>query len=270
MSLLELKGLRLIAGEKILIHDMHLSVKAGDWLTVIGESGSGKTLTGLSIGRLLPNGVRHAAGQITFNDQSLSELSEKQMNGLRGKEIAYVFQDYTGVFSPFLTIGKQLDETLRVHYTWGPKERKERIEQALNDISLPAKRVVVSYPFQLSGGQLQRVSIAMAMLLEPKLLIADEPTSALDWVTGAEILDLLIRFREKTDCSILFITHDLKLARRCADQIVIMREGRILESGKAEDVLTQTTHPYTQKLLAAESMLSYAEPGVVPERGGLS
>ncbi|QZN75466.1 ABC transporter ATP-binding protein [Paenibacillus sp. DR312] len=270
MSLLEIKGLRLMAGEQTLIHDMHLSIQEGDWLTVIGESGSGKTLTGLSIGRLLPNGVRHMAGQITFKGQSLSELSEKKMNRLRGKEIAYVFQDYTGVFSPFLPIGKQLDETLRVHYTWGRQERKDRIAQALNDVSLPAKRVVVSYPFQLSGGQLQRVSIAMAMLLEPKLLIADEPTSALDWVTGAEILDLLIRLREKTGCSILFITHDLKLARRCADQIIIMREGRILESGEAEDVLTQTTHPYTQKLLAAESILSYTEPGVVPERGGLS
>ncbi|MBB6021869.1 ABC-type glutathione transport system ATPase component [Paenibacillus sp. JGP012] len=270
MSLLEIKGLRLVAGKQTLIHDMHLSIQEGDWLTVIGESGSGKTLTGLSIGRLLPNGVHHTSGQITFKGQSLSALSEKQMNRLRGREIAYVFQDYTGVFSPFLPIGKQLDETLRVHYTWGRQERKERIVQALNDVSLPAKRVVVSYPFQLSGGQLQRVCIAMAMLLEPKLLIADEPTSALDWVTGAEIIDLLIQLREKTGCSILFITHDLKLARRCADQIVIMREGRIVESGNAEDVLTQAIHPYTQKLLAAESMLSYAEPDVVPKRGRLS
>ena len=151
----------------------------------------------------------------------------------------------------------------------GSQERKERIVQALNDVSLPAKRVIVSYPFQLSGGQLQRVSIATAMLLEPKLLIADEPTSALDWVTGTEILDLLIRLKEKTGCSILFITHDLKLARRCADQIVIMREGRILESGGAEAVLTQATHPYTQKLLAAELMLSYAEPVIRTKRGEL-
>ncbi len=267
MSLLELKGLCLMAGEQILVHEMNLSIKAGDWLTVIGESGSGKTLTGLSIGRLLPHGVRHAAGQITFNGQSLSELPERQINKLRGKEIAYVFQDYTGTFSPFLRIGKQLDETIRVHYPWGRKERKERILNVLEQVSLPAKRVVESYPFQLSGGQLQRVSIATAMLLEPKLLIADEPTSALDWVTGTEILDLLIQLQEKSGCSILFITHDLKLARRCADQIVIMREGRILEEGKAEVVLTQATHPYTQRLLAAESMLNYTEPGVVPERG---
>ncbi|SLK20998.1 MULTISPECIES: ABC transporter ATP-binding protein [unclassified Paenibacillus] len=270
MSLLQINGLRLVAGEQTLIHDMDLSINDGEWMTVIGESGSGKTLTSLSIGRLLPNGVRHTAGQILFNGQSLSELPEKQLNRLRGKEIAYVFQDYTGVFSPFLPIGKQLDETLRVHYTWGRQERKERIAEALNDVSLPAKRVVDSYPFQLSGGQLQRVSIATAMLLEPKLLIADEPTSALDWVTGTEILDLLIRLKEKTGFSILFITHDLKLARRYADQIAIMREGRILESGNAEDVLTQAIHPYTQKLLAAESMLSYAQPDVVPKRGRLS
>lgn len=267
MSLLQLKGLRLVAGEQILVHDIDLSINAGEWLTVIGESGSGKTLTGSSIGRLLPSGVSHVAGQIIFKGQSLSVLSEKQMNQLRGKEIGYIFQDYSGVFSPFLPIGKQLNETLQVHYTWGRQERRERIIQALNDVSLPAERVVASYPFQLSGGQLQRVSIAMAMLLEPRLLIADEPTSALDWITGSEILELLIRLREETNCSILFITHDLKLARRYADQIAIMREGNILESGQAEDVLTQAKHLYTQKLLAAESMLTYTEPVIRTKRG---
>ncbi|WP_440108748.1 ATP-binding cassette domain-containing protein [Paenibacillus sp. QZ-Y1] len=266
-TILNMNGLRLAAGEKTLVHDINLSIDSGEWMAVIGESGSGKTITGLSIGRLLPNGIRHIAGQITFNGQSLSDLSNKKMQRLRGREISYVFQEYAGIFSPFLPLGKQMDETLRVHYNWGRKERKERILQSLNDVSLPEERVVLSYPFQLSGGQLQRVSIATAMLLEPKLLIADEPTSALDWMSGAEILNLLTRLRQKTGCAIMFITHDLKLARRYADQIVIMKEGRILESGKVENVLAQPEHPYTRTLLAAESVLTYAEPEIPTMRG---
>ncbi|GGH50045.1 hypothetical protein GCM10008014_14900 [Paenibacillus silvae] len=259
-TLLEIKGLRLAVREQTLIHDISLSLNVGEWLTIIGESGSGKTLTGLSIGQLLPHEVRHSAGEILLNGMPLQTLSEKEINRLRGKEIGYIFQDYSSVFSPFITIGKQLNETLQEHYSWGRKKRQHRIIQALEDVGLPAQRVIKSYPFQLSGGQLQRVSIATAMMLEPKLLIADEPTSALDGITATDILELLIRLRSNTGCTILFITHDLKLARGYSDQIAIMCKGNILESGETQAVLSHSTHAYTRKLLAAESLLTCTEP----------
>ncbi|WP_341277924.1 ABC transporter ATP-binding protein [Paenibacillus sp. FSL H8-0537] len=255
MSVLKITGLSLNAGRQQLVQDLHLSIEKQQWLALIGESGSGKTLTGLAIAGLLPPSVRMTNGEILVKGQSLSELSAHQINGLRGKEIAYVFQDYAGMFSPFIRLGKQLDETLQAHSGLGRKERRKQILTCLEEVLLPAERVFKSYPCELSGGQLQRVSIAAAMLLQPKLLIADEPTTALDQETGEEILCLLKKMQERVGCAILFITHDLKHVRRYADQVAIMRGGCVLESGDVRSVLEQPAHFYTKQLLAAESAL---------------
>ncbi|MGG4145453.1 ABC transporter ATP-binding protein [Paenibacillus algorifonticola] len=255
MSVLKITGLSLNAGQQQLVHDLHLSIEKQQWLALIGESGSGKTLTGLAIAGLLPQAVRMTNGEILVKGQSLSELSAQQINGLRGKEIAYVFQDYAGMFSPFIRLGKQLDETLQAHRGLGRKERKKQILTCLEEVRLPAERIFKSYPCELSGGQLQRVTIAAAMLLQPKLLIADEPTTALDQATGEEILGLLKEMQERIGCAILFITHDLRHVRRYADQVAIMRGGCVLESGDVRSVLEQPAHFYTKQLLAAESAL---------------
>ncbi|SFE60482.1 peptide/nickel transport system ATP-binding protein [Paenibacillus algorifonticola] len=265
MSVLKIKGLSLNAGQQQLVSDLHLSIEKQQWLALIGESGSGKTLTGLAIGGLLPHAVRMTTGQIFLEGQSLSELSAQQIRGLRGKDIAYIFQDYAGMFSPFIRLGKQLDETLQAHSRLGRRERKKQILTCLGEARLPAERVFNSYPFELSGGQLQRVSIAAALLLQPKLLIADEPTTALDHATGEEILRLLKEMQERIGCAILFITHDLKHVRRYADQVAIMREGCVLESGDVRAVLEQPTHSYTKQLLAAEPIL-LSSLTLTPER----
>ncbi|ANY69082.1 hypothetical protein BBD42_23310 [Paenibacillus sp. BIHB 4019] len=265
MGILKITGLSLHAGQQQLVHNLHLSIEKQQWLALIGESGSGKTLTGLAIGGLLPHAVRITKGQILFEGQSVSELSAQQLSRLRGKEIAYIFQDYAGMFSPFIRLGKQLDETLQAHSRLGRKERKVQILSSLGKVRLPAERVYNSYPFELSGGQLQRVSIAAALLLKPKLLIADEPTTALDYATGEEILRLLMEMKEQIGCAILFITHDLKHVRRYADEVAVMSEGCMLESGNVRAVLEAPTHPYTKQLLAAEPS-SWSSPTFKTER----
>lgn len=265
MSILKITGLSLNAGQQQLVHDLNLSIEKQQWLALIGESGSGKTLTGLAIGGLLPHAVRMTKGQILFKGQSLSELPAQQLSSLRGKEIAYIFQDYAGMFSPFIRLGKQLDETVQAHSRLGGKERKAQILSSLGEVRLPAERVYNSYPFELSGGQLQRVSIAAALLLKPKLLIADEPTTALDQATGEEILRLLMEMKERIGCAILFITHDLKHVRRYADEVAVMREGCMLELGNVRAVLEAPTHPYTKQLLEAEPS-SWSSPTLKSER----
>ncbi|WP_338551548.1 ABC transporter ATP-binding protein [Paenibacillus sp. KS-LC4] len=267
MSVLKITGLSLSAGQQPLVQNLHLCIEKQQWLALIGESGSGKTLTGLAIGGLLPQAVGITSGEIFFQEQLLADLSAKQLSGLRGKEIAYIFQDYAGMFSPFIRLGKQLDETLEAHSRLGRKERKKQILACLGEVRLPAERVFKSYPCELSGGQLQRVSLAAAMLLQPRLLIADEPTTALDQATGEEILRLLKGMQERTGCAILFITHDLKHVRRYADQVAIMREGCVLEAGDVRTVMEEPAHSYTKQLLLAESLLLSLTTGEAEQAG---
>lgn len=251
VSVLNITDLNVSAGQHPIVRKLDLSIQEGEWLTITGESGSGKSVTASVIGGLLPEALTVESGEILFCGSSLLTLSEKQMSAIRGKEIAYVFQDYTSMFAPFIPIGKQMDETARIHLSLTRKERKDQILHILRDVNLPAERVYESYPFQLSGGQLQRVSIAIAMMLQPKLLIADEPTTSLDSVTGEVVLRLLSKLKERTRCAILCITHDLRNVRRYADKIAIMHSGRIIEAGDKTAVLYQPRHTYTGQLLAA-------------------
>jgi peptide/nickel transport system ATP-binding protein len=248
---LEINGLTIKHKDRTIVSEVKFSINKGEWLAVVGESGSGKTLTGLAVGNLLPRGLITHSGEIIFQEVNLRELPERQLKKIRGKDISYIFQDYQGAFTPFITIGKQFDEMLKTHTSLSKKARKELSLVALNEVNLPSNRVYSLYPFQLSGGQLQRAAIAMAMVLKPKLLIADEPTTALDSITAAKILKLIFQLKEKTNCAVLFITHDLRHVRKYADKMAVMLKGKIVEADNKDTIFQQPQHKYTNRLFAA-------------------
>lgn len=251
MSVLVLNDLSIHHNNEAIVQHVNLTIKQGEWFALVGESGSGKSVTASAIGRILPKSLKVQTGAVYLADEELLSLSENEMQDLRGNKISYVFQDYEGAFAPFLTIGKQFDETLKTHTDMQKKERKAISLQALRDVSLPENRTYESYPFQLSGGQLQRAAIALAMLLKPKLLIADEPTTALDSLTTIKVLDLLKQLQAQTGCAVLFITHDLRQVRKYADTLAIMKQGMIVESGSKDAIFRRPQQAYTKMLLSA-------------------
>jgi peptide/nickel transport system ATP-binding protein len=255
MSLLTIRHLDISFRDKPIVRNINFTVWQGEWLTLIGESGSGKSITASAIGGLLPKEMRITAGRILFGNKDLTCLSNKEYRKIRGKEISYVFQDYQNSLTPFMKIGKQMNEMIQAHCSFNKKERREIALQALEDVQLPAKRVYDSYPFQLSGGQLQRASIAMAVMLNPKLLIADEPTTALDSITAAHVLEVIANIQASINCAILFITHDLRQARKYSDTIAVMKQGEIVEIGTKENIIYHPCHPYTKQLWNAVPLL---------------
>ncbi|TYS09129.1 ABC transporter ATP-binding protein [Bacillus subtilis] len=250
MSLLEIKHVTVQKGEHCLLQDVSLSIESGEWLGLIGESGSGKSLTAAAIGKLLPPEMQ-MKGSILIENLDISSLKQKDMQKARGSLFSYVFQDYYSSFTPFFTIGRHFLEYIKTHRNLSKRACKTLALEALHEAGLPAERVYRSYPVQLSGGQLQRASIAMAMLLKPKLFIADEPTTALDSITSHHILDLICKMKKETNCAVLFITHDLRHIGRHADRIAVMKEGRIIETGEKTKVLAQPVHPYTKHLISS-------------------
>ena len=250
--LLNVKNLQVnCMGKHLLVKGIDFFIQQGEWLALIGESGSGKSITAFSIGGLLVKGLNQQADEMTFLDTNLMTLSDEEFRKLRGKEISYIFQDYQGAFTPYRTLGRQMDEVMVAHTDWNFRERKDRAISGLNDVGVEGESVYDQYPFQVSGGQLQRVALVLAMLLKPKLLIADEPTTALDAMNAALVLGMIAKLREETNCSILFITHDLRCVKRYADRIAIMKSGEIIETGEKEDVLTNPRELYTRNLLAS-------------------
>ncbi|HEY8594905.1 MAG TPA: dipeptide ABC transporter ATP-binding protein [Devosiaceae bacterium] len=251
MSLLTMEKLTLDIGGTPILHEIDLSVSPGEILGVIGESGSGKSMTALSIMRLLPEGAR-LGGAIRLMGNDLAACGERQMCGIRGREIGMVFQEPMTALNPVKTIGDQVAETVLVHTRTGRREAMEIARRTLERVGLPADRFPLSrYPHELSGGQRQRVVIAMAIALRPKLLIADEPTTALDVTTQAQILKLLQGLVREDGMGMILITHDLAVVAGLADRIAIMRQGEIVESGPTLDVFETMRHPYTRSLFAA-------------------
>ncbi len=263
MSVLTISNLTIKHREETLVQNIRLSINEGDWLALVGESGSGKSVTASSIGGLLPRELIISSGSIHLGDVNLSNLKEKEWRTYRGKAISYIFQDYQGAFTPFMTIGAQFDEMLKTHSNDPKQQRKVRALESLKMVNLPEERVYKSYPFQLSGGQLQRASIAMAMMLKPKLLIADEPTTALDSITAAHVLQLIANLQKQTNCAVLFITHDLRHVRKFANKMAVMLKGEIVESGKKSVVLQHPQHAYTKALIAAVPSLRQTKERLV-------
>ncbi|MBK1824701.1 ABC transporter ATP-binding protein [Burkholderia orbicola] len=250
--LLSLERLHVRFGDTVAVDDVTLAIGRGERVALVGESGSGKSVTALSILRLLRDA--EVTGAIRFAGQDLAARSEREMRGLRGSDIAMIFQEPMTALNPLYTIGVQIGETIVLHDGVSAVEARKRAIALLarTGIAEPEKRVD-SYPHQLSGGQRQRAMIAMALACRPRLLLADEPTTALDVTIRAQIVDLLLELQreeaEKRGMAILLITHDLNLVRHFAQRVAVMEHGRLVESGPVEQIFATPEHPYTQRLL---------------------
>lgn len=241
---------------KRLVRSLHLTIHPGEMVALIGESGSGKSVTAQAVTGLLPAPLSIGGGRILFQGRDRATCTPSERRAMLGREISVVFQDYAGSFTPFIKIGKQMIEVIRRHTGWNKVTARLLAQEALEQVELPAERVMDSYLFQLSGGQQQRVAIAAALMLEPDLLIADEPTTALDTLTGETILQLIDSLRRKTKCAVLFISHDLHHVIKRADRVAVMYGGEIVESGPTEVLLREARHPYTQFLLRSRMDLA--------------
>ncbi|ACU38546.1 ABC transporter ATP-binding protein [Actinosynnema mirum] len=251
-ELLDVRGLTVSFKGVPVVDAIDFSVPAGGSLGIVGESGSGKSMTSLAIMGLLPKGAGRA-GSITFGGQDLAELSDRRMRAVRGDRIAMVFQDPLSSLNPYYTVGAQIAEAYRAHRP-GVSRRAARAAavEAMERVHIrEAGRRVDDYPHQFSGGMRQRVMIAMALSAEPELIIADEPTTALDVTVQAQILDLLTEVRRDTGAALVLITHDLAVVSEVADELVVMRKGKVVEAGTTERVFSDPRHPYTRALLDA-------------------
>jgi microcin C transport system ATP-binding protein len=252
--LLELDHLHVRFGDTVAVSDVTLAIQRGERVALVGESGSGKSVTALSILRLLSDA--QVSGSIRFDGEDLLGKTEREMRGLRGSDIAMIFQEPMTALNPLYTVGDQIAETIVVHDGVTANEARKRAVALLGrtGIAEPGKRVN-SYPHQLSGGQRQRAMIAMALACRPRLLLADEPTTALDVTIRAQIVELLLELQrdeaEKRGMAVLLITHDLNLVRHFAQRIAVMEKGVLVESGPVEQVFASPQHPYTQRLLAS-------------------
>ena len=254
MTVLSVEDLRISyrsRGEwREVVHNISFSIQRGEMLAFVGESGSGKTTTAQAIIGLLADNARRDAGRIVLNGEVISDWSDKRLNRLRGVSISLVPQDPGNSLNPVKTIGQQVEEILRLHQSLSAAERRQQVLNLLAKVGLshPEQRFD-QYPHQLSGGMKQRVLIAIAIALQPDLIIADEPTSALDVTVQKRILDLLDILRRESGTAVLFVTHDLALAAERADRIMVFRQGEIQEQGATETIVQRPQHPYTRQLL---------------------
>ncbi len=250
-------------GRVAVTRKLNFSIAPGERLGVVGESGCGKTVTGLSVLRLLPVGHAHIDGQILFEGRDLAHLPEDGMRAIRGRDIAMIFQEPMTALDPVFSVGEQIAEAYRTHFPVSRAEARERAIDALArvGIPLPARRVD-EYPHQFSGGMRQRVMIAMALICEPKLLVADEPTTALDVTVQAQITDLLRDLSERAGTALMFITHDLGVVAEVCTRMLTMYAGEIVEDAPVDDALMRPRHPYTSGLLRSL-------PRLTPHRGVL-
>ena len=243
-------------GEKLAVDGVSFSLSPGKIYVIVGESGSGKSTLLRTIGGLLTKEGKIVSGDIWMGEQNLIQLSEKEWCEVHGNKMGYIFQNPEQSLSPLAKIGKQFVECQNMHAkTAGKKSKKEILEDAeelLKELRFEnPQRVLKSYPFELSGGMCQRVAIALAIMNQPSLLLADEPTSALDVASQDMTIETLLALRKKTDLSILLVTHNMEVARRLADEMGVMYQGRIIESGLPEEIWNDPKEDYTKKLIAA-------------------
>ncbi len=234
------------------LNNVSLAVNPGETVGIVGESGCGKSLTALSILGLLQKRDVLRTGEINFEGRDLAKLSEAEMRRVRGRHIGMIFQEPMSALDPVFTVGDQITETVRTHFNVSRREANERAVAALAAVRIASPQNVVSmYPMSLSGGMRQRVMIAMALVCEPRLLIADEPTTALDVTIQAQIMDLLLDLGQRTGTAILFITHNLGLVAESCTRMLTMYAGQVVEDGPVDKILMQPKHPYTAGLLGS-------------------
>jgi ABC-type dipeptide/oligopeptide/nickel transport system ATPase component len=259
-NILEVQNLRVHFGrgdERVkAVDDVSFTVGRGETVALVGESGSGKSISALSITKLAPRAARYEGGRILFNGQNMLDLSEAELRSVRGSQISYIFQEPMVSFNPVFTIGWQIGEAIKLHRKG--IDRKAETKRLLKLVHLP-ERLASAYPHQMSGGQLQRCMIAMALACSPELLVADEPTTALDVTVQREILNLLLELSEKVGLSILMITHNFGIVSDLADRVYVMKKGRLVEEGTTKNVLYNPQHDYTKQLMAAVPRLRPVE-----------
>ena len=274
-TILSIENLRIhfetFAGEVQAIRGVNLKLEKGETLALVGESGSGKSVTAKSIMKLLSNNAVVKEGTIIFKGENILEKSERDMQSIRGKKIAMIFQDPMTSLDPTMKIGKQITEVIIKHEKASKEEADKRAEELLELVGIPnAKGRMKQYPHQFSGGQRQRIVIAIALACNPDVLIADEPTTALDVTIQAQILELLKELQQQFQMAIIFITHDLGVVANVADRVAVMYAGKVVEVGTAEEVFYNPQHPYTWGLLRSMPTLHtgdtlYAIPGSPPD-----
>jgi oligopeptide/dipeptide ABC transporter ATP-binding protein len=260
--LLEVKNLRtyFFAGSDVIkaVDDVSFCIHEGELLGLVGESGCGKSVTALSIMRLVPPPGKIVSGEINLKGENLVKVSEERMREIRGDSIAMIFQDPMTSLNPVYTVGEQIAEVLRLHRKMNRKEAWEKAIEAMKEVAIPdPARRAKDYPHQLSGGMRQRVMIAMALACDPDILIADEPTTALDVTIQAQILELLEKLRRERKLAVLLITHDLGVVAEVADRVCVMYTGKIVEEAPTSEIFENPRHPYTQGLLRSVPMLLF-------------
>lgn len=274
-NILEVRGLKTHffteAGAVKAVDDVSIDVKRGEVLGLVGESGCGKSVTSLSIMRLVSQPGRIVAGEIIFDNENLLALPESSMMDIRGNRISMIFQQPQSCLNPVFRVGDQLSEVLHIHQNMDKAEGRKRAVELLAMVGIPEPESrAKAYPHELSGGMAQRVMIAMALACVPELLIADEPTTALDVTIQAQILDLMRNLRSQMDTSIILITHDLGVVAEMCDRVVVMYAGRIVEEAAVADLFASPKHPYTAALIGSTPVLGQADkdlvtiPGSVP------
>ncbi|KIV67146.1 Oligopeptide transport system permease protein OppB [Rhizobium sp. UR51a] len=234
------------------LSDISLSIRPGEILGVVGESGAGKSMTGLAIQGLLEKPGHIADGEIWLGSRRIDQLDDRAMESIRGREIGAIFQDPLTSLNPLFTVGAQLVETIRQHLPLSKADARARAVQLLKDVGIPSPADRVDhYPHQFSGGMRQRVVIALALAASPKLIIADEPTTALDVSIQAQIISLLRRLCKEKQTAVMLVTHDMGVIAEAADRVAVLYAGRLIEVGPVEQVLHEPRHPYTQGLMAS-------------------
>jgi peptide/nickel transport system ATP-binding protein len=253
-----------------ILDDVSFQLQKGETLGIVGESGCGKSMTALSIMRLLPDKAK-LTGEVKVGQEVISKLSKKKLEKIRGNQISMIFQDPLTSLNPLHTVGKQIEEALILHTNLTKKERKDRVVELLKEVGLPrADEMFKEYPHQLSGGMRQRIMIAIAMACRPQLLICDEPTTALDVTVQAQILELMNKLKQENDMGIIMITHDLGVVAEVCNRVMVMYAGKVVEEAEVNELFQRPKHPYTVGLL--ESIPRVGErkrtlgsiPGTVP------
>lgn len=263
MNILEIANLTIASNDGVVLNDLSLSIEPGERLGLIGESGSGKSVTALAVMGLLPPSLS-ATGRVFVRDANSEPLdvisaNESSLKSMRGRIASIVFQEPLTALDPLMRMGKQIEEPLRRHRGLKGDELAEAVLEALEEVRITnPKRIAKSYPHEISGGERQRVAIAMALACKPALLIADEPTTALDVTVQAEVLSLLDSLVARHNMSLLFISHDLAVVARITNSVLVLSNGKVVESGSLNAILKNQTHPYTRELVASAMALDNA------------
>ncbi|OIU68611.1 staphylopine uptake ABC transporter ATP-binding protein CntD [Rossellomorea aquimaris] len=258
MNVLEVRGLSIRDDKKdeILVKNSSFQVKQGSCLAIAGESGSGKSLTCRALMKLNQSGLSEK-GTVLYKGNDIAKFSKESLRKMRGREMYMIMQNGMTAFDPSTVIGVHLKQTAGEHYGWTAAETERNLHSALERVLLKNPGEVMNqYPHQLSGGMLQRTMIALALVLEPGLIIADEPTTALDAITQYEVMNELSLLRDRIGCTMIFVSHDLGLVRKVADELLIMKDGEIVERGETETVFMEHKQEYTKFLISARQVLS--------------